>query len=269
MFIRIDPERWHPDVRLNFETSSGLKPQQLVVWERRPYRVVEVRPRQRVDWGEDYITAWLEAGMPEPDEWWARPMMVVVRDEDQPKAKPLHLCAPANTMWHVLPEHFPVCRLCHEIPPCQHVMNERLMADAEARFARDMAIMPGCCHACREPITGRQKTTTFPGANLMRPDFGDNSAIFHTRGKCRDALERYDKRWADTTGNRRRWYCEGRQTVHTDKSLTCTELTDCPGDVDHRSRDWHNARYQGVGEACWCLAGETQAGQLTLGEGST
>jgi hypothetical protein len=259
--IRFDPDAWSPR-GADFRTASKLKPGEITVWERQPYRVVEIRERQTVDWPKPYQEAWIEQGMPEPATWHQRPIVIVLRDLDQETAKPRHICGSAYGTWYVLPEHYSICRLCHEIPPCTHVHTETVMERASERMAKEMAILPGCCHSCHEPITHRQKTVRFTGPNLIRPDFGDDSAVFHLRGKCLGGVEAYDKRWAKVTGSKCRFHCEGHQMVHLDGSMTCTELEECPGDVNHRSREWHHPEHRqryARADWCWCLAAEQPA----------
>jgi hypothetical protein len=46
---------------------------------------------------------------------------------------------------------------------------------------------------------------------------------------------------------------------HQDQSMTCTELAECPGDVQHQSREWHHPEHRDrpeLGITCWCLAGD-------------
>lgn len=253
---------WRPRGHTKFLFTRDLAAGQLVVWDRQPFRVVEVSERRHVDWGEDYQDAWVKAGMPEPSAWGNRPMAIILQDEEHPKVKPLHLIGPANHLWDVLPEHYALCRLCRELPPCRHVHNEAIALRAGERFEQEMAILPGMCHACREPITQRQKSARFTGPNLIRPDLGDDSAVFHLRSKCAGSVRAYDARWAKATGKPRRFFCEGTRTIHIGGEQECTELAACPGDVDHRVSMWHHpedARRHGYG-ACWCLA--TLAGQL-------
>ncbi|WP_052432809.1 hypothetical protein [Streptacidiphilus carbonis] len=258
MFIRYDPDKWTPQQGTGYHTYKSLEVGQITVWERRPYRVVEVRERDQTDWPERFRDMWVEANMPNPATWYRRPMVVVLQDIDQPTAKPLHLMGPADAHWDVIPEHYWVCRLCGELPPCREVHTNAVMARAAERMAEEMAIMPGCCHACREPITRRQKAIVFTGPNLIRPDLPDGSVIFHQRNSCSGSAVRYDERWAKATGNKRRFYCGGHMTVHLDKSTSCTEMAECPGDVSHRSREWHHPEHRDrfpQAEWCWCLAG--------------
>jgi hypothetical protein len=241
-------------------TTERLKPGLLVVWERQPYRVVEIRERAHHEWPEKYRQVWVKYGMPDPDSWDYRPCVVVLRHEDRPDSKPAHLLGPSNKSWHLLPEHYSICRLCRELPPCRHVHNEAIMERASKRMEKEMAIMPGVCHGCREPITKRQKSFTFPGANLIRPDLGDNSAIFHTRGACYGSLDSYDKRWAAAEpGRERLFYCPGTITEHHDGSSECSR-SNCVAKGDHTGLVQHAVwlrHHPQMREArgCWCLAG--------------
>lgn len=264
MFFRYDPDEWRPsrqDPQHHHPTSTGrLEPNAIVVWQRKPYRLLEVREMLHANWPEQYREAWVKQGMPDPDTWAYRPRVVVLRSEDDPKAKPVHLARPDSTYWYTLPEHYAICRLCHELPPCQHVHNESIMERATERMNKEMAILPGTCHGCREPITKRQKAFTFPGANLIRPDLGDNSAIFHTRSDCYNSLDSYDERWAAAEEGRRRFFqCDGTLTTHYDGTTECT-TPDCAakgslgGLVRHRMGIRHHPRGVRVVQGCWCLA---------------
>lgn len=259
MFIRYDPDRWRSEQASGYRTTKSLTAGEITIWERKPYRIVEVCERKHVDWSERYREAWVSDGMPDPATWHRRPIAVVLQDEEQPKSKPLHLIGNASAEWDVLPEHYWVCRRCGELPPCREVHTDAVMARASERLAEEMAIMPGCCHTCREPITKRQKFVTFTGPNLIRPDLGDDSVIFHQRASCFGAAVRYDERWAKATGSKRRFYCDGHMAVHIDKTTTCTEGVECPGDVRHHSREWHHPEHRdrpGLGITCWCIAGD-------------
>lgn len=279
--IRIDPDRWHYAGRARLVITSKLTRGTLVIAQRRPFRIDRIAELSTDKWPERYVTAWRDAGMPDTDTWWNRPVRVTgFWGEPDADTRAHATVAPASHGWEALPEHYMVCHLCRELPPCTHVHNEAIASRAEARFAEDMAILPSSCHGCREPITKRQKSFTFPGANLIRPDFGDNSAIFHTRGSCRDALTSYDKRWTAAEPDRTRWFfCEGTRVWHHDGSSEC-DRADChaKGDmtrlVDHRCQIWHhpgdldaaygalNSFVPGVDTGqdhtgCWCLKGAT------------
>jgi hypothetical protein len=261
--FRYNPDEWRPELpgppSVQRAYTDKLKPGDLVVFQRKPYRVIEVRERAQANWPDNYREAWIKQGMPNPDTWYCRPRIIVLRSEDQPDTEPLNLQGPNNHYWHTLPEHYPICRLCREIPPCQHVHNERIMERAAEKMEKEMAILPGVCHGCREPITKRQKSFTFPGANLIRPDLGDNSAVFHTRRDCYGALDSYDKRWAAAEPGRERLFCcSGTLTQHHDGSSECSR-PDCVAKGAHKDLVQHPMwvrHHPRMKEArgCWCLA---------------
>lgn len=262
MYFRYDPDEWRPQLPGPVSTAytDKLEPGTLVVWERKAYRVLEVRERAHANWPDAYRDAWVKQNMPDPDTWRYRPRVLVMRSEEDPSAKQLNLQGPNNARWYTLPEHYPICRLCKEIPPCRHVHTESVMERATERMAEQMAILPGSCHGCKEPITRRQKSFTFPGTNLIRPDLGDNSAVFHTRGKCCDALKAYDRRWAEAEEGRTRFFhCPGTFTVHHDETSECTS-PDCVAKgpladwVEHALWVRHHPRMREA-RGCWCLAG--------------
>ncbi|MGW4270768.1 hypothetical protein ACWEGQ_00020 [Streptomyces seoulensis] len=264
MHFRYDSDEWRPELPGSPSSrrayTDKLGPGVLVVVERKPYRVLEVREVAHANWPEKYRATWVEHGMPDPDTWSYRPRIIVLRPEDSPDAKPIHAQGPNNYYWHTLPEHYPICRLCKEIPPCRHVHTERIMQRATEKMDQEMALMPGVCHGCREPISKRQKHFTFPGPNLIRPDLGDNTAAFHTRRDCYSALDSYDKRWAAAEpGRSRLFYCEGTQTEHHDGSTECTNASclakGAHGDlVQHAVWVRHHPRMREA-QGCWCLAG--------------
>lgn len=264
MLIRFDPDEWRPELpgawTSRTESTDRLTPGTLVAWDRRPYRVVEVRERDLSNWPDKYVEAWEKAGRPDPATWYTRPRVVVLKPEDEPGGKPLHLQGPNTHRWYTLPEHYPLCRLCQELPPCRHVHTERVMARAQEKLDEDMSLMAGVCHGCREPVTKRQKTFTFPGANLIRPDLGDGTAIFHTRQACYGCLKGYDRRWAKAEPDRSQFfYCEGRLTQHHDGSSECSE-PDCTakgpmGDYVEHERWLRHHPLMPDAHGCWCLAG--------------
>lgn len=261
--IVVDTTAWRPEQHnTGHAPTYRLTPGNLVIYERAPYRVVEVRERDHTDWPQNYLDRWRERHCPDPATWDYRPMVVVARHEPEPASEPLHLLAPGSHYWTLLPEHYAVCRLCGELPPCREIHTEAVMAVAAAKMEGLMAIMPGCCHSCREPVTRRQKTILFEGANLLRPDLTDDSVVFHLREACRWGAERYDARWAAADPERRRkLFCEGRARNHHDGSFDCTEDPHCPGRVNHRSEEWHTPGGERYTSGCWCVSGDL-AGRL-------
>jgi len=183
-----------------------LLPDTLVIWERKPYRVVEVKEVPDDLWGDELdelfqhtVEAWEKRsfGRPKPKRptWKQRPVMILLRADGQTDAKPIHLRARASHEWAVLPEHYAVCRLCNELPPCQHEIDENNIEATMNRAEDLMAIQPGCCLGCTEPITSRMKAVRFPGPNLWRPDMPENSAVFHARAECASDVHRYKEQW--------------------------------------------------------------------------
>jgi hypothetical protein len=260
--LDLDSDAWHPEQRgAGYASTHALKPGALVIYERKPYRLLTVTEDDPLAWPNSTRDRWVDLGMPDPKTWERRPFTLSLRHEPEPNSDPVRLSAIASYGWRTLPEHYAVCRLCAEIPPCTHVHTEAVMVVAAKRMDIEMAIMSGCCHACREPITKRQKTIAFEGANLIRPDLPDGSVIFHKREACWGSARSYDERWAAAEPDRRRkLYCEGRHRTHYDKSTDCTEGAECPGNVDHRSREWHHptdgSRYT---SGCWCVSGDLAA----------
>lgn len=268
MYIRIDPDGWRPDERnVSSASTSSLEPGNIVIWERKPFRVIKVRTFDPVDWTEKQRERWVADNCPDAATWYRRPMALVLRPDDLETATPIHLGGPASVTWRTLPEHYAVCHACKELPPCTHLHNEAVMERASEQMAVVMALMPGACHGCHEPITQRQKTFLFPGPNVIRPDFGDDTAIFHTRKSCSYDLRSYDKRWAKAATGRTAYFnCAGNLTTHYDDSQECTNPA-CPATVvpanpladlvEHQLSVWHhpNVRAGHVAAGCWCLVG--------------
>ncbi|MFD8144765.1 hypothetical protein [Streptomyces sp. NPDC059708] len=182
-----------------------LAPGVTIVYERQPWTIVEIAERADDLWGDKYEERWtatLEAWdrnpsgeRPERSSWRSRPVAILIVPVKDPKAKPLHLVAPAHHDWIVLPEHYPVCVACGELPPCRHEIAE---AEADHQIALAevrLSIPTGACLACGEAITGRQKSQRFPGPNLWRPDLADGSAVFHARRECSGDADRYAEQW--------------------------------------------------------------------------
>lgn len=258
-------DRWHSGQPTGWVMTYKLDPGQIVVAKRRPFRIDRVTELPTDKWPDKFVEVWRDQGMPDPHTWRTRPMRVNGYWEGPGADTRNHgTISPANHSWSTLPEHYAVCHKCLELPPCRHVHNERVMQRATERMAEDMAILPGSCHGCREPITKRQKSFTFPGANLVRPDLGDNSAIFHTRGRCFSAVDAYDKRWAKAEeGRERLFFCGGTMTIHYDDTAECDNPR-CVAKgahrdlVDHQCRVWHRPGPGSLAPGCWCVYGAEQ-----------
>ena len=190
-----------------------LRSGMLVIFDRKPYRIVEIREIPPDLWGEEWherfeaaVADWerypnplQRQRWPRPElaTWRDRPVSVVLRPDKQPQAQPIHLRGRASQQWDVLPEHYAVCNACGELPPCQHEIDEDRIERTMDRTEELMAIQPGCCLGCTEPITSRMKAVRFPGPNLWRPDLGPDSAVFHARQECSGAADSYRKQWEE------------------------------------------------------------------------
>lgn len=216
------PEQHHKTGHLP-GTMPGLKedslrdaricPGSIIAWsDRRAYEVVEITERPADLWPQHFRDEWdryyewraehTAAGRlsgPGPDRatWEHRPLVLVIRPADKPHAKVTHYAVRASRTFIALPEHYSVCRLCNEIPPCNHATLEATIDHEMAHADRLMAIPRGACLGCGETITSRMKATRFPGPNLWRPDWGQDSAVFHTRQReeCSNGLWRYEQQW--------------------------------------------------------------------------
>ncbi|WP_078661626.1 hypothetical protein [Streptomyces sp. NRRL B-24484] len=206
---RIDwPEHQSDEAFLRLQTG------QTVVLDRQPWQVLEINEYPYSQWPRTHQESWYEhvelwshsenlhgvhrATMP-PDRanFYKRPVILVLRNENVPRSAPKHWCAPASQDWHVLPEHYAVCRTCGELPPCrngEHRWNGGPRRTEHSGSAR-LIVPPGCCMGCAEPIKPRTRSVTFPGANLWYPELGEGSAIFHTRTRCVDHVEDYRREW--------------------------------------------------------------------------
>lgn len=266
--LNYDPTQWRAREACGpGKATTDLTVGTIIVWERRPYRIAESTPRPLTDWKPAYIEGWEKAGRPDPATWRYRPFILVLTPEYAPGLEfRQRLESPGNYYWTVLPEHFAVCRLCNELPPCSHEWGESVLRHARVEMEAALRIIPGCCLGCGEPITSRQKRILFEGPNLARPDFADDTAVFHARHSCRSEARAYDDRWAAAEpGRARKLFCEGHVRHHYDGTVECSQGVECPGAVagelvDHRGAEWHRlvggSRYT---SGCWCVSGDVTA----------
>lgn len=191
--------------RMRDDRIVTLEPDVLVVFQRAPYRVVEVREIPPDLWGEKWhqdfereLDRWDArpwGDRPTLETWRDRPVSVVIRPDKQPQAKPIHLRGRASFQWDVLPDHYAICNACGELPPCRHELTEDKVRAQMVLTEELMSIPAGHCLSCGEAITSRMKAVRFPGPNLWRPDLGDNSAVFHERQECGHDVHRYREQW--------------------------------------------------------------------------
>lgn len=206
--------------RIQDERIVTLEPGTLVVFQRAPYHVVEVREIPPDLWGEKRHTAFATeldrwdsrkvdahpldkrswGDRPTVETWRDRPVSVIVRPDKQPQAKPVHMRGRASFKWDVLPEHYAICNACGELPPCSHELTEDKVRAQMVLTEELISIPAGHCLSCGESITSRMKAARFPGPNLWRPDLGDDSAVFHDRKECSYDVSRYRGQW-EAAGN--------------------------------------------------------------------
>lgn len=206
-------------------------PGQIIAYEYRPWRVLEVasidptttpEERQRAD-REAYIITLRPAALT---------TLASHHDED------ISLRVPGRYFLDVLPEHYALCVLCQDLPPCRHDVQNKITASAMAQFARYE--QEGVCPACEEVITARQQKVAFP-VNIKIP--GGPPVVFHRRQQCFWSAVGYDREWADQEGRPALLSCQGMLASHGPGRGHCDEAA-CPGpEVAHRS--WY---------ACACSA---------------
>ncbi|MEU2235998.1 hypothetical protein [Streptomyces vietnamensis] len=197
-------------------THLRLRAGSIVVLDRRAWRVLEITGYPGNSWPKSYEKAWRDhvelwwhanelrraenqAFKPAPEraEFYRRPVVLVLRDENLPRSAVKHWCAPASLDWPVLPEHYAVCRACGELPPCHHgeYSPEGGPRHPEQNGGIPLIVPEGCCMGCAEQIKPRMRTVRFPGPNLWYPDLGDDTAVFHARSSCEDQVEYYRAQW--------------------------------------------------------------------------
>lgn len=189
---------------------------------------------------------WISSGMPDPDTWNLRPYRV--RAVHVGGAPPRHsaphsgeyvMSIPAgrSPTWHVYRDgRWPQCSCCGEPMPCRAELTDRTVTAATDRMADFEQRMPGCCWACKEPITQRQRAVVYSGINLDHPT--GPTVRFHLRAKCRDEAHRYEERWLTAEGGRERILtypsCGGTLVVHRDGDSECHGgRDDCRGHDTH------------------------------------
>lgn len=131
----------------------------------------------------------------------------------------------------------PLCSCCGHPWPCLTADQERLAAEELKAAERQMRLMPGCCPACEEPVTSRQRSITFGGPNVKNPLA--EGPTFHLRRACWPAAVRYEEAWVNDEPGRPRSLltlaCDGHLIVHGDGTAECFGATesDCPSVYAH------------------------------------
>lgn len=223
------------------------EPGQLIAcWDRQPYRVIEVDDVAPANWTEKTTAAWERAGSPDPTTWNGRERRALAEParDANPNGKDrvgIRLCpwSMYPEQWWPLDDPYPVCVDCGLLWPCPCYDRNREAEAGNAELDRLTKILPGCCWACGEPVTGRHHSILFDGENLLLP--GGGPVVFHTsksrkahRGTCRGLAIEYESRWvAAGPGRAVRLTCPGRLWRHFDWS-ECSQGDRCTGvDSDH------------------------------------
>ncbi|AOE44342.1 hypothetical protein SEA_EYRE_62 [Gordonia phage Eyre] len=145
----------------------------------------------------------------------------------------------AHVGWPRMDDHYPICGVCRDLMPCQHVVIDTIADHSGKTF--DRYNTPGVCPSCCEPVTHRQRSITFD-RNL----YALGPVTFHLRKTCRPEANDYDRavhhedgRYELTCpGSARRGYDESGSPV-----TYCTE-SDCRGaDRDHQGSGFWIAAY--------------------------
>ncbi|GAA1149420.1 hypothetical protein MOX01_22590 [Microbacterium oxydans] len=148
-----------------------------------------------------------------------------------------------------LPDHYALCHLCGQLPPCSEVWTEKIStADAERNARYEVE---GFCPSCQKPVTHRQESHRFD-ENLYVP-LGP-PVVFHGRQACVGGAIAYDEALAKKNDTEPRLSCGGHVTQHSNGDRECTN-TSCPGDrLRHRSFSMCYVAGRCNRPECWALA---------------
>lgn len=149
----------------------------------------------------------------------------------------------------------PLCS-CHSHPwPCRESEEQAQAAKELAKAEEWLNLLPGCCPACSEVVTSRQKSITFGGPNVLNPLA--EGPTYHLRSKCYRSAAAYEEKWvADEPGRKRSLLtlrCEGTVIVHEDGSAECfgAKDSDCPSVyAEHRGYMSCYLQSHGCGKGC-------------------
>jgi hypothetical protein len=149
----------------------------------------------------------------------------------------------------------PLCSCCGHPWPCLEADQQRF-AEREMKSAeKALNLMPGCCPACEEPVTSRQRSITFGGPNVRNP-LADGPT-YHLRRKCYGAAASYEETWVNAEPGRARSLltlrCEGTLIVHGDGTGECfgANGSDCPSIyAQHRGYSACYMQSHGCGQDC-------------------
>jgi len=150
-------------------------------------------------------------------------------------------------------DRVPLCSCCSDPWPCRMLIAEDKAKTAAREMEAEMKLLPGCCPACTEPVTSRQKSITFPGENVRNPFMVD--PVFHLRRQCRSGAASYEDAWAKADPSRPRSLltlkCEGHLIACGDGYAECHGAEDCPSVyARHRSMSSCYTQSHGCGRQC-------------------
>lgn len=259
----MDGRDWHPD---RTRSLYGRRPVvgDLLGMQHAVWRVTGVDDEPLLE--DDDRQVWLDHGMPDLATWNRRPYRVravhvggVIPGwvNDRPDREGvIRVRARHRVSWQVYKSgRWPQCSCCGEPMPCRAELEDRAVDAAEKRMTVMERRMPGCCWACDEPITNRQRAVTYLGTNLDLPTAPPPR--FHRRRKCQHAAEAYEERWLAADPARGRiltWpLCPGTLVVHHDGDSECHGgLDTCHGHEthNHRHRTSCYALSHGCGREC-------------------
>lgn len=236
----VPPLPWTPS---GAQRHKGPRPPEdaLIALERAPWRVLEVREVDPVDYTPDQAQAYEQVRhlWPDPYAWPKRPWTLVVVHPQTRYRRHLRFDGGPHE-WYLLSEHYAVCVECKELHPCHHLDIVRQVESSAQALERVSGLGAGDCWGCGQPIEPRARSITFEGDNLIIPG-GPSPVRFHTRFSCHGEAARYEQLWVEQDPRRvATLTCAGSATEHRG-SFDCTLDPGCPGPrASHRAVSHHN-----------------------------
>ena len=193
--------RWRP---LGTQSVYGPPPVGLIAYRHGVWQVLAVQSLERALWNDTDEQRWLDVRMPEP---WPLamydpgPYRVEVRhvggvnpNRHDVGAMTVHSTSKWREPWRVyLGSRWPMCSCCGQPVPCTAELLDQQINAEMLQLEEHSAKLPGCCWACSEPISSRQRSVAYPGVNLDSPTGPE--VRFHTRYACAQSAESYKQRW--------------------------------------------------------------------------
>lgn len=249
----LDPDLWKP-IYANLHAGVAARRVQvgdLVGWRYGAWRAIEVTPVPDVDLTEEdrAIMDRVVSGLRSEEDRHrvrahGRPLYVVLAHESGPlitKAGErfprlhdgrvtMHLgTQPMSNPFNILMEPYQTCSCHGHIWRCQDMDRDAVAAAGAATMRQvEDGHAPGVCLACREPITTRQKSLTFPEPSRVLP--GAPGPTFHAgRSSCWAAAEEYERtgRLVDNPDVARLASCPGVRFIHEDHAMPAAQRIEC------------------------------------------